>query len=169
MPIYEINDLHIEDFNKDIARALIFLYDYFPRKLELYIEDIHGPDEIDDYGLHSQRHLACMSAIIWLAEENMIRYDSLVKQESFSEVVLTKKSYILLNQVIEQDDELKLSLETSTNTDKQANISNQALPASVYKTLHSRIALIKQALKSKSSEALKTMIYRFIHDSEYNV
>ncbi len=150
MSLYDLNDLHIEDFNKDVARVLIFLYDYFPRKLELYIEDISGPDDIDDYGLHSNRHLACMSAIIWLAEEGLIRYESLVKQESFDQAVLTKRSYVLLSNIIKNP---------------VPEPSNE-LPESVFKHRSTRIATIKEALKSHNSELLKTVIARFIYDSE---
>ena len=152
MSIYDIDDLHIDDFNKDVALALVYLYDYFPRKMELYIEDINGPDVIDDYGLHSERHLACMSSIIWLAEEGLIRYESLVKQESFDQSVLTKKSFILLSNLIQKD----LSPE---------EIESE-LPESVLRSRHTRIAAIKNALKMKSSEKLKEVIFGFISASE---
>jgi len=154
MNIYDIDDLHIDDFNKDVALALVYLYNWFPRKMELYIEDIHGPDIIDDYGLHSDRHLACMSSIIWLAEENLIRYESLVKQESFDQIVLTKKSFILLSNLIQKD----------LTTDEQQN----ELPESVLRSRHTRIAAIKSALKMKSSEKLKEVVFGFISASEQN-
>jgi hypothetical protein len=149
--LYDLDDLHIEDFNKDSARVLVFLYNYFPRKMEIYIEDISGPDEVDDYGLHSERHLSCMSAIIWLAEEGLIRYESLVKQESFDQTVLTKKSYTLLSNLVKKD------LDPDQTSD---------LPPSVLRSRHTRIAALKHALKSKSSEKLKAEILSFILASE---
>lgn len=152
MSLYNIDDLHIDDFNKDVALTLVYLYDCFPRKIELYIEDINGPDDIDDYGLHSNRHLACMSSIIWLAEEGFIRYETLVKQESFDQCVLSKKSYILLSNLIEKD--------------FFPELNDADLPESVLRSLHTRIAAIKHALKSKSSERLKTVISGFIVASE---
>lgn len=152
MSLYDIDDLHIDDFHKDVALTLVYLYDCFPRKMEVYIEDISGIDDIDDYGLHSNRHLACMSAIIWLAEEALIRYEALVKQESFGQSVLTKKSYILLSSLIKQE----LSAE-----EKESDI-----PESVLRSRHTRIAAIKNALKSKSSEQLKSVISEFIVASE---
>lgn len=154
MNIFDIDDLHIDDFNKDVALALVYLYDYFPRKMELYIEDINGPDDIDDYGLHSKRHLACMSSIIWLAEEGLVRYETLVKQESFDQIVLTKKSFILLSNLVESEPDPEQS--------------ESALPESVLRSRHTRIASIKNALKKKSSEKLKETIFGFIFASEHN-
>jgi len=149
--IDDVNDLHIEDFSKDIAKVLIFLYEYFPRKMEIYVEDINGPDDVDDYGLHSNRHLSCLSAIVWLAEEGLIRYESLVKQESFDQTVLTKRSYVLLSSIV------KVAADTNEQSD---------LPHSILRTRSTRIAQIKKAVKSGSSEAIKLAIASFIHDSE---
>lgn len=149
---YDIDDLHIDDFNKDSARTLVLLYNSFPRQIELYVEDISGPDMTDDYGLHSPRHLACMSAIIWLAEEGLIRYDSLVRQDSFDNAVLTKKSYVLLSNIIENP---YFEIENPEN-----------LPESVLKSRHTRIVAIKKALQNGSSEQLKQIISDFIFDSE---
>lgn len=151
--IDDVSDLHIEDFSKDLAKVLIFLYEYFPRKMEIYVEDINGPDDIDDYGLHSKRHLACLSAIVWLAEEGLIRYESLVKQESFDQTVLTKRSYVLLSSIIKID------------ANESAQESSE-IPHSVLRNRSTRIAQIKKAVKSGSSEAIKLTIASFIHDSE---
>jgi hypothetical protein len=154
MSLYDIDDLHITDFNKDAGRVLVFLYNCFPRKIELYVEDISGPDTTDDYGLHSERHLACMSTIVWLAEEGLIRYESLVRQDSFDHAVLTKKSYVLLSNIIH-------------NEHSEENAENEeGLPESVIENRHTRIAGIKKALKSGSSERLKKAICDFIFESE---
>ncbi len=149
--MYELDNLHIDDFNKDAARTLVFLYNYFPRKMDLYVEDISGPDEVDDYGLHSDRYLACMSAIIWLAEEGLIRYDALVKQESFDQAVLSKQSYVLLNHLVQREDD---------------ETTNGELPESIRRARRSRIAAFKQALQNGSSEQLSQVMTRFIFDSE---
>ena len=151
--IDDVSDLHIEDFSKDIARVLIFLYEYFPRKMEVYVEDINGPDDVDDYGLHSPRHMACMSAIVWLAEEGLIRYESLVKQESFDQTVLTKRSYVLLSSIVKPNDEEKAQEAAD-------------LPHSILRNRRTRISQIKKALKSGSSESIKLAVAAFIHESE---
>jgi len=51
-------DLHIEDFYRDVAKIFLQLYAVFPRKTILYVEDISGPDEPDEYGLHHPRFQA---------------------------------------------------------------------------------------------------------------
>ena len=61
-------DLHLLDFYKDTAQALVSLHNSFPRKIELYVEDLIGPDHVDEFGLHSKRHESCLGAFLWLAE-----------------------------------------------------------------------------------------------------
>lgn len=62
-------DLQIDDFYKDAASGLLMLYQAFPRKLALYVEDLIGREEPDEFGLPSKRHQACLGALLWLAEE----------------------------------------------------------------------------------------------------
>lgn len=44
-------DLQIDDFYKDAASGLLMLYQAFPRKLALYVEDLIGREEPDEFGL----------------------------------------------------------------------------------------------------------------------
>ncbi len=90
-------DLHIDDFYKDAARILVQLYNAFPRKTTVYVEDISGPDSPDEYGIHSPRHQACFSAMLWLADEGYVRYEDTIRQEALDQAVLTHKAFILLN------------------------------------------------------------------------
>ena len=64
-------DLHIDDFYRDSAMILLRLYTTFPRKTVLYVDDICGPDAPDEFGLHSERHQSCFSAMTWLAESRL--------------------------------------------------------------------------------------------------
>ncbi len=89
-------DVHIDDFFKDCAVILLHGFRYFPAKQVLYVEDICGPDEADEFGLHSPRHLAAFGAIIWLQEENYIRFSEIDRQESVDEFVLTSKAFTRL-------------------------------------------------------------------------
>lgn len=89
-------DVHIDDFFKDCAVILLHGFKYFPAKQTLYVEDICGPDETDEFGLHSPRHLAAFGAITWLAEEGYIRYSDIHRQESVDAFVLTSKSFTRL-------------------------------------------------------------------------
>ncbi len=62
-------DLQIDDFYKDAAGGLLTLYQAFPRKIALYVEDLIGREEPDEFGLPSTRHQSCLGALLWLAEE----------------------------------------------------------------------------------------------------
>ena len=66
-------DIHIDDFCKDSALSLKILYDAFPCNSDLLVDQIIGPDELDDFGLHSRRHQACLATMLWLADEGLIR------------------------------------------------------------------------------------------------
>lgn len=68
-----MSDINVDDFCKDAARALLFLYRAFPRPHTLFVEDLCGPDRVDEFGMHSDRHLACFSTLLWLADEGYLR------------------------------------------------------------------------------------------------
>lgn len=89
-------DVHIDDFFKDCAVILLHGFKFFPAKQTLYVEDICGPDEADEFGLHSPRHLAAFGAIIWLQEEGYIRFSEIDRQESVDEFVLASKAFTRL-------------------------------------------------------------------------
>ena len=127
-----VGDLHIDDFCKDTAKILRLLYRRFPVRTTLYVEDISGPDQPDEFGLHSPRFQACFGAIIWLKEYDYIHYTSLIRQEAADEVCLTHRSFSLLS-----------SFETHTD---QAH------------TLRRRIDVLSETLASGSSEALKNQM-----------
>lgn len=92
-------DIHIDDFCRDAARVLLHVYGAFPRRTSVYVEDIAGPDEPDDVGLHSERHMACLGTMLWLAEEGYIRYEAMVYQDGIDQAVLTGRSFTLLSSV----------------------------------------------------------------------
>jgi len=96
-------DLHIGDFFGDAAKTILTLYRRFPVKSTLYVEDICGPDSPDEFGLHSPRHTACFSCILWLAEENYIRFSQPMQQEAFEEVVLTQECFLHFSKPIQTD------------------------------------------------------------------
>lgn len=135
-------DLHIDDFYKDAALILLQLYQVFPRKAAIYVEDISGPDEPDEYGLHSKRYMACLSAMLWLAEQGYLSFESTIRQEAIDQAVLTHKGFTLLNSRCELD-------------------SDQAVvAAALMEQSSSNINQLRRALKSRSSTALEqTMQY----------
>lgn len=92
-----MSDLHIEEFYKDAALILAQLYAAFPRKTSVYVEDIAGDDTPDEFGLHSKRHLACLGAMLWLAEEGWLRYVDTIGQLAIDQAALTQAAFIRLS------------------------------------------------------------------------
>ena len=92
--------LHIDDFSQDVARILLQLYMNFPRPQAVYVEDISGPDQLDEAGLHGKRHMACLGAMLWLAEEGYLRYQSTLYQEGIEQAVLSNRAFTLLLSLI---------------------------------------------------------------------
>ncbi len=130
-------DLQIDDFYRDAAAGLLMLYQAFPRKITLYVEDLIGHEEPDEFGLPSKRHQSCLGALIWLAEEGYLRYESTIQQLALDQVSLTEKAFVRL-----------------TRTLPEAQKSNSELPASVQRVHSSMAHQIRQALRDGNSEQL---------------
>lgn len=93
-------DLQIDEFYKDAAAGMLMLYQAFPRKMALYVEDLIGREEPDEFGLPSTRHQSCLSALLWLAEEGYIRFDSTIAYDALEQAVLTEKGFMRLSRGI---------------------------------------------------------------------
>lgn len=132
-----VGDLHIDDFCKDTAKILLSLFRRFPVKTALYVEDISGADEPDEFGLHSPRFEAGFGAIVWLKECDYIQYSSEVKQEAVEEAVLTHRGFNLL---------------AGFDADPSNDTPNP----------QRRIDTLKNTLKAGSSEALKSLVLRYM-------
>ncbi|EXF43873.1 hypothetical protein BAY1663_03736 [Pseudomonas sp. BAY1663] len=89
-------DLQIDDFYKDAAGALLMLYQAFPRRIALYVEDLIGHEEPDEFGLPSKRHQSCLGALLWLAEEGYLRFESTIQFQALDQAVLSEKGFLRL-------------------------------------------------------------------------
>jgi len=89
-------DLNIDDFFKDSAKALNLLYQSFPRKITLYVDDIVGVQEPDEFGMPNDRHMACLASLLWLGDEGYLRFDETIRHEALDQVVLTGHCFTLL-------------------------------------------------------------------------
>lgn len=96
-------DVHVDDFWKDCATILISGMRIFPRTQTLYINDISGPDTVDEFGLHSDRHLAALGALQWLETEGFVRFGNLHRQDSVDDFVLTSKAFKRLLNMADPD------------------------------------------------------------------
>ncbi len=148
-------DIHIEDFCKDAGKILIQLFNHFPRPTSVYVEDIAGDDRPDEYGLHSDRHMACFGTMLWLAEEGYIRYVDTIRQEAIDQATLTHRTLSLLARV-SQD---KLLLNDPALFEGGAESTDIPLPNEVVLEKKTNINLLRKAIASGSS----TRIYRVVH------
>ncbi|WP_020210331.1 hypothetical protein [Gilvimarinus chinensis] len=148
-----MGDIHISDFHKDTAKALNVLYGCFPRKLTLFVEDIAGPDSPDEFGLHSPRHMACLSALIWLADEGYIRYEDTIRQEAVDQVTLTHKGFTLLSGFISCRSRLA-NQATHINAQLDPILDNSDIDGDFAPA----IDLVRAALKGGSSNAVDAIM-----------
>lgn len=93
-------DLHIDDFYKDAAKGLLMLYQAFPTKTTLYMDDLIGYIGPDEFGLPSDRQQRCLSTFIWLAEEGYLRYQSTIRFEALDQIELCEKAFLRLSNMI---------------------------------------------------------------------
>lgn len=141
-------DLHIEEFYKDAAIVLAQLYGAFPRKTSVYVEDVAGADNPDEFGLHSRRHLACLGAMVWLAEEGWIRYVDTIGQLAIDQASLTQMAFTCLSA-------------------QQLDFSPEPMPESAPAPTASepRIDLIRAVLKSGSSTRISQVVKSMLFES----
>ncbi|MBW7470176.1 hypothetical protein [Marinobacter sp. F4218] len=143
-------DIHVEEFYKDVAIALVQLYGAFPRRVNLFVEDIAGPDEPDEFGLHSKRHMACFGALLWLEEEGLLRYVDTIRQEALDQAVLSHAAFVRLSAPA------PVELNRRLNQD-QAHAGDH-LPPSVREDLSTHIHLIRKALKTGHSGRISQVV-----------
>lgn len=140
-----MSHLHIDEFSHDAARILMQCYQSFPRPCALYVEDICGPTEVDDVGLHSPRHMACLGAMLWLAEEGYLRYQSTIFQEGIEQAVLTNRALVLLTALSEL----------------RFDSPDPALPPTVQREKATLAEQLLQAIKARDS-AKTTALVRYL-------
>ena len=139
-----MSDIHIDDFYKDVAIIFLQLYNFFPRKTILYVDDVCGTDQPDEFGLHSERFVAGFSAMVWLGEQGYLSFEATIKQEALDQVVLTEQGFLLLSSRSVLDfGELQQDQASDTQPD---NITPSVLEQS-----QSNISQLRKALKSGSS------------------
>ncbi|WP_166255411.1 hypothetical protein [Marinobacter salicampi] len=143
-------DIHIEEFYKDAAVALVQLYSAFPRRINLFVEDIAGPDETDEFGLHSRRHMACFGALLWLAEEGLIRYIDTIRQDAMDQAVLTQAAFVRLSAPA-SDAVVKAASPQALEAAAQA-------PPTIREEFSSHIYLFREAIRSRSSARISQVV-----------
>ena len=137
-------DIHIDDFYHDVAKIFLRLYAAFPVKITLYVEDISGPDEPDEFGLHHPRFQACFSAMVWLAEHGYLNFYATIREEALDQVVLSERGFLLLSSRSAEP------FEDSQNT-------QQMSPSMLEESL-SNISQLRKVVRGGSSIKLKQCV-----------
>ena len=140
-------DLQIDDFYRDAAAGLLILYQAFPRKVALYVEDLIGHEEPDEFGLPSKRHQGCLGALIWLAEEGYLRFESTIHFQALDQAALTEKAFVRL-----------------TRSVPSAGTWDESLPTSVRRVQSTLAHQLREALREGDSERL-AQLTRQLFDS----
>ena len=138
-------DLHIDDFYRDTAMILLRLYTSFPRNSILYVEDVCGGDDPDEFGLHSERFQSCFSAMVWLAGQGYIEFYDTIREEALDQAVLSQRGFLLLS----SRSELKLGIPED----------DPELPPSVMAHSMTNVMQIRQALRSHSSITMQQVMH----------
>jgi hypothetical protein len=138
-----VADIHIDDFFKDAGGALALLYQQFPQPVQLFVEDLTGPQEIDEYGLPNKRHRACFATLLWLAEEGFIRYVDTIRQDALDQTTLTGRCFTRLIAPAAED-------------------PDPALPTYVQLERGTHIHRIREALASRDSIAIRTTMGKLL-------
>ena len=94
-------DINVENFYRHIAKILHILYTHFPTRAALYVDDVAGIDEPDEYGLHSPTYTAGFFAMLWLAEEGFIKYADTIRQDGIDQAFLTHRAFLILTRPTE--------------------------------------------------------------------
>jgi len=143
-----MTNINVDDFYKDCGKTLSMLYGNFPRNLTLFVEDISGTDDPDEFGIHGLRYQACFAALAWMADEKWLRFDSKIREDALDQVVLTLPCFALLSKPLS---------DLNQTSDKN-------LPESVQGERATYIYQIRQALRAKSSTQIAGIMNRFIQE-----
>ncbi|MFT4799259.1 MAG: hypothetical protein ACJAYE_000387 [Candidatus Azotimanducaceae bacterium] len=150
-------DINIENFYRHIAKSLHMLYTHFPTRAALYVDEVAGVDEPDEYGLHSPTYTAGFFAMLWLADEGFISYSDTIRQDGIDQAYLTHRGFLILTQITDE-----LIVELVEAPDSGGNVINLQPTEDMSPSLkEERMLVINQlraALNSGSSIAVKKVV-----------
>lgn len=140
-----MTDINVDDFFKDAARTLVALYGVFPRRHAIFVDDIYRQEEPDDFGLYSDRYQACFGTLLWLGEENYLRFEDIIRNEAIDQAVLSGRCFTLLSSPAQP-----FSAPAESCAPDQPDV-----PELIRLEQSTHIYQIKQALKDRSSIELR--------------
>ena len=149
-------DIHIEEFFGDAAKIVVNLYSVFPRPVSIFVEDICGPDEPDEYGVHSNRHQACFATLVWLGEQGYLSYADTIRSEAVDQAVLSGACFSTLLSILAPAD-------AAQNPAMTIPEPTRDLPESIQHQHRTLIYGLQQALNSKSSTQVSLAFEPLLH------
>jgi hypothetical protein len=156
-------DINIENFYKHIARILSILYEAFPSKSPLYVDDVAGVDDPDEYGLHSPDYTAGFFAMLWLADEQYIRYMDTIRQDGVDQAVLTHKAFLKLTQVSDPIYQATVYQTGDSHVVGTTQTEQAGSPPSVVEDHMLVINQLRHALRSGDSIAIAKVVRHILH------
>ena len=145
-------DIQIDDFCRDSALIFDTLYRVFPRNTDILVDQICGAEELDDFGLHSRRHEACLETMFWLAAEGLIRYEDTIQHDGISQATLSNQGFSLL----------------SSPNNLHFDLPDNKAPSELAKFTGSYIRQINELLPTHSSENIRSLILHLLrHYAQY--
>lgn len=150
-------DIHIDEFYHDCSKALVILYNAFPRLITLYVDDLINDSETDEYGIPTRRHKACFDALLWLAEEGYLRYQSRINQNALDQVTLTEKSFCRLNRPSTELTSRVPAAEKNTTTQENH------LPAAIASQRKTLVWFFREAINEGSSTKFNLAFTEFLN------
>lgn len=152
-------DINIEYFYQDIAKILSILFASFPSKTAIYVDEVSGVDDPDEYGLHTDRYTACFYAMLWLQEEGYVRYADTIRQDGIDQATLTRKAFLKLSAVA-----APIYTEPVHEEDKsEQNADEAGLSPSLLEDRMLVINQLRRTLKRKSSIATGKVIQHILN------
>ena len=149
-------DINIENFYRHIAKILSILYAAFPTKTPVYVDEVAGVDDPDEYGLHSPTYTSGFFAMIWLADEGYLRYENTIRQDGIDQACLTHKAFLKLTRICDPIYVSPLSLADKSNV---VNIApTESLSPSVVEERNMVINQLRGALNEGSSIAVNKIV-----------
>jgi len=150
-------EINVEYFYQDSAKILSILYSSFPSKAAIYVDEVSGIDEPDEFGMHTSRYTACFYAMLWLEEEGYLRYSDNIKQDGVDQATLTQKAFKKLSAIAEP---IYTELLYADEEQPEDELDETSFPPSVLEDRMLVVYQLRRALENKSSIAIgKVMQY----------
>ncbi|MFT7686768.1 MAG: hypothetical protein ACI9FB_002114 [Candidatus Azotimanducaceae bacterium] len=153
-------DINIENFYKHIAKIFTLLYANFPSKTAIYVDEVAGIDAPDEYGLHSPQYTAGFYALIWLSDENYLRYSDEIRQDGIDQAILTHKAFLRLSEIA---DPIYINPSPSEEDQNMVHLKVLVDPSpSIKENQKLVINQLRSALKSGSSIAISKVVLHIL-------